>query len=339
VSAAGIGILGTGRALGSRLQTNEELCATTLPGVTPQWILDRTGIHRRYLLGANESSSTLTLAAATRALEAAGVTPEQIGMIVVSTFSSEYLFPPASARLHHDLGVKGGQFYDLQANCTGFVSALTAVSDRMLRDSHVEFALVVGAEVLSPYVDFSDPQTAMYFSDGAGAAVLGPVAAGRGVQASAFFSDTSNYESVRLRGGGSGFPYATRATENGDRNPGFMDQNSLVTWKQVVTHLPPTVRRVCAEAGWSTDDVDLFVFHQANFEIISYVMRKMRLPMSRTFTNVQEIGNTGAASLPIALADAVAAGLLSPGSRVVLAGVGAGFGFGAMCMVWNGGQE
>ncbi len=339
MSAEGIGILGTGRALGSRVQTNEELCATSLPGTTPQWIVDRTGILRRYVVGENETSSSLILAAANRALENAGVTPEQIGMIVVSTFSAEYLFPPASARLHRDLGIKGGQCYDLQANCTGFVSALTAVSDRMFRDQSVQFALVVGAEVLSPFVDYSDVQSAMFFSDGAGAAVLGPVPGGRGVQASAFFTDTPNYDAVRLRGGGSSFPYARRSTAIPGRDPGFMDMNSLVTWKQVVTHLPPTVRRACAQVGWSTDEVDLYIFHQANFEIINYVMKKMRVPMSHTFTNVQEIGNTGAASIPIALADAVAAGLLSPGNRVVLAGVGAGFGFGAICMIWDGGER
>jgi 3-oxoacyl-[acyl-carrier-protein] synthase-3 len=166
--------------------------------------------------------------------------------------------------------------------------------------------------------------------------VLGPVADGRGVLASAFFTDTTNYDAVRLRGGGSSFPYAGKSDPAAGPNPGFMDMNSVVTWKQVVTHLPPTVRRACSQAGWSTDDVDLFVFHQANFEIINYVMKKMRVPMSHTFTNVQEIGNTGAASIPVALADAVAAGRLSPGDRVVLAGVGAGFGFGAVCMIWDG---
>jgi 3-oxoacyl-[acyl-carrier-protein] synthase-3 len=336
VSARGIGILGTGRALGSRVHTNEELCATTLPGTSPQWIVDKTGIQRRYIVGENENSASLTLAAANGALERARVAPEQIGMIVVSTFSSEYMFPPASARLHRDLGVKGGQFYDLQANCTGFVSALTAVSDRMLRDPGVQYALVVGTEVLSPYVDYTDVETAIFFSDGAGAAVLGPVGEGLGIQGSAFYADTSNYDSVRLRGGGSLFPYARRATEGSGRDPGLMEMNGLATWRQAVTHLPPTIRRACEAAGWTTDDVDLFILHQANFEIISYVMKKMHLPMSRTFTNVREIGNAGAASMPIALADAVEAGLLSPGNRVVLAGVGAGFGFGAICLIWDG---
>ena len=334
MTTAAVGILGTGRSLGSRIHTNEELCTTTLRDVTPDWIVEKTGIRQRFIVSDDETASTLTLDAARRAISCANVRPEQIGMVVVSTFSGEYIFPPASARLHRQLGLKGGQFYDLQANCTGFVSALTAVSDRMLRDPSVGHALIVGAEVLSPFVDYADVETAIFFSDGAGAVVLGPVGEGRGVQASAFYADTSNFESVRLRGGGSGFPYG-RDRESAQLASGWMEMNGLATWKQAVTHLPGTIRRACEGAGWAPESVDLFVFHQANLQIISYVMAKMRIPMTRTFTNVQEIGNAGAASIPIALADAVGAGALSTGSRLVLAGVGAGFTFGATCLVWE----
>jgi len=338
VTDRAIGIVGTGRAIGSRVHTNEELCATTLPGTTPEWIVEKTGIRRRYVVQDGETASSLALTSARCALDQARITADRIGMIVVSTFSGDYIFPPVSARLHRDLGATGGQFYDLQANCAGFVSALTAVSDRMQRDPELEYSLVVGAEVLSPYVDYTDVETAIFFSDGAGAAVLGPVARDRGVRSSAFFADTSNFESVRLRGGGSAFPYAARGSRDGGRDPGLMEQNGLATWKQAVTHLPGVIRKACATADWEPGDVDLFVFHQANLQIISYVMQKMRIPMDRTFTNVQDIGNAGAASIPIALADAVAAGKLEPGHRVVLAGVGAGFNFGAMCLTWDGPQ-
>jgi 3-oxoacyl-[acyl-carrier-protein] synthase-3 len=338
VTDRAIGIVGTGRAIGSRVHTNEELHATTLPGTTPEWIVEKTGIRRRYTVQEGESASSLALSAAKCALDQARIKADRIGMIVVSTFSGDYIFPPVSARLHRDLGATGGQFYDLQANCAGFVSALTAVSDRMQRDPALEYSLVVGAEVLSPYVDYGDVETAIFFSDGAGAAVLGPVREGRGIQSSAFFADTSNFDSVRLRGGGSAFPYAARGSGHQGRDPGLMEQNGLATWKQAVTHLPGVVRKACAAAGWAPTEVDLFVFHQANLQIISYVMQKMRIPLDRTFTNVQDIGNAGAASIPIALADAVAAERLAPGDRVVLAGVGAGFGFGATCLTWDGGQ-
>jgi 3-oxoacyl-[acyl-carrier-protein] synthase-3 len=205
----------------------------------------------------------------------------------------------------------------------------------MMRDRSIRYALVVGVEILSPYVDYTDVETAIYFSDGSGAAVLGPVSAGRGVQGSAFFTDSSNYDSVRLRGGGSQFPYAARAAVTTGKNPGLMEMNGLATWKQAVTHLPPTIRRACDQSGFTPKDVDLFIFHQANLQIITYALQKMGVSVSRTFTNVQDIGNTGAASIPIALADVVALGKLSPGQRVVLAGVGAGFNFGATCMIWD----
>ena len=124
-----VGILGTGRALGSRIHTNEELCTTTLRGVSPEWIVEKTGIRQRYVVTDVETSSTLALEAAQQALGRANIRADQIGMVVVGTFSADYVFPPASARLHRDLGLKGGQFYDLQANCTGFISAITSVSD------------------------------------------------------------------------------------------------------------------------------------------------------------------------------------------------------------------
>ena len=245
----GVGIRGTGHALGSRIQSNEELCATTLTSTTPQWILEKTGIQRRYLVSGTESASSLTLASAQGALEAARISPTDLGLIIVCTFSGDYLFPPASAKLHLDLGAKGAQVYDVQANCAGFVTGLTAASDRMFRDPRLRHALVVGMEVLSPFTDGTDPETAVFFSDGAGAAVLGRVAEGSGVQASAFFTDTQNYEAVRLRGGGSAFPYARGAAGPAGRSPGFMEMNGLATWKQAVTHLPPTIRRACELSG------------------------------------------------------------------------------------------
>jgi 3-oxoacyl-[acyl-carrier-protein] synthase-3 len=337
--SAGVGILGTGHALGSRVQSNEELCATTLTSTTPQWILEKTGIQRRYLISETESASSLTLAAAQGALAAAGISPLDLGLIVVCTFSGDYLFPPASAKLHLDLGAKGAQVFDIQANCAGFVTGLTAASDRMHRDPKLRYALVVGTEVLSRFTDGTDVETAVFFSDGAGAAVIGRVGEGRGIQASAFFTDTQNYETVRLRGGGSAFPYAGAAAEPGRKSPGFMDMNGLATWKQAVTHLPPTIRRACEQSGVALAEVDHFVFHQANMNLIQYAMQKMRVPAERAFINVNEVGNTGAASLPIALSQLVRTGRVQRGHKVVLAGVGAGFNFGASVWIWDDAAE
>lgn len=331
----GIGIVGTGRALGTRVHTNEELCSSTLTTTTPAWIVEKTGIRRRFLIAPGETAATMSLAASRAALEAARIGPEDVGLIIVCTFSGDYLFPPASARLHRDLGARGAHIFDVQANCAGFVTGLTAAADRMRADPELRYALVVGVEVLSPFVDWSDIETAIYFSDGAGAAVLGRVDAGRGFQASAFFTDTANFDSVRLRGGGSSFPYPVDAAPAAERSPRYMEMNGLATWKQAVTHLPPTIRRACERAGIALAEVDQFVFHQANQHIIEYSMQKMRVPTKRAIVNVTEIGNTGAASIPIALDEAVRSGLIRDGDKVVIAGVGAGFNFGASAWIWD----
>jgi 3-oxoacyl-[acyl-carrier-protein] synthase III len=208
-------------------------------------------------------------------------------------------------------------------------------SDRLRLDGDLRYALVVGTEVLSPFTDWSDVETAVYFSDGAGAAVLGRVPAGWGIRASAFHTDTANLESVRLRGGGSRFPYALGPGGGSQCSPGYQEMNGLATWKQAVTHLPATVRRACEMAAMPLAEVDLFVFHQANLHLIQYAAQKLRVPLERAFSNVQEIGNTGAASIPIALDQAVRTGLVQDGAKVVLAGVGAGFTFGASAWIWD----
>jgi hypothetical protein len=193
-------------------------------------------------------------------------------------------------------------------------------------------ALVVGVEMCSRYVDRRDVNTAIYLSDGAGAIVLGRRSTDEGIRASAFFTDSSNYESVRMRGGGSSHPLAGRQY---DPAIDTMEMNGIATWKQAITHLPTVMRRCAQKAGVAMSEVDFLVFHQANLRLIEYIVRKMGLGLDRTYTNVQEIGNTGSASLAIALSEAVHKGLIRPGSLVMLAAVGAGFNFGASLWRWH----
>jgi 3-oxoacyl-[acyl-carrier-protein] synthase-3 len=210
--------------------------------------------------------------------------------------------------------MRGGQFYDLAAACSGFVSALTAVADRMNADPSLRYALVVGTELMSPYVDPTDPETMPYFSDGAGAIVLGR--SQFGILSSAFYADTADLDMVRCQRGK------------------YAEMKGLVTGKQAVAHLPDTMRRACERANWALTDTDLIVFHQANEKLIRYFMHAFGLPMERTYTNVARIGNTGVASVPIALADVAQKGLLQRGDRLLLASVGAGFGFGSAAVTW-----
>jgi 3-oxoacyl-[acyl-carrier-protein] synthase III len=325
---SGVAVVGVGRQLGSIVEDNVTLCATL--DVTPEWIVEKTGIEQRRLAGPEETASSLALASAQKALAHAGATAADIDLIICCTFSADYRFPALAAKVHADLGCKGGQMFDLQANCAGFVSGLTAASDRMRLDPSIRNALVIGVEVNSRFISRENADASIYHSDGAGAVVLGR-RPGAGIMGSAFHTDSSNYEAVRVRGGGSTYPSA-----RGSFGPevDFMELNGIATWKQAITHLPSVMRKACEKSGVDMKSVDMFMFHQANLRLIEYLVRKMGASMEKTFTNVQSVGNSGAASLPIALSEAVDNGLLRPGTDVIFAAVGAGFSFGASVWRW-----
>ena len=325
----GVAIVGVGHHLPEHVETNEALCQGL--AVSPEWILEKTGIARRYIAGPDDSASDYATRAARKAMAMAGIDASQVDLIIACTFSGDYIFPPLSAKLHQEIGAKGAQIFDLQANCAGLVAGLTAASDRMMVDGEVRHALVVGVEFNSRYVDRTDVNTSIYLSDGAGAVVLGRCDSGHGIQASAFFTDSSNYEAVRMRGGGSSFTH--RATDQ-DPAARSMEMNGIATWKQAITHMPTVIRRSCEKSGVATKDVDFFVFHQANLRLIEYIVRRMGVGLDRTYTNVQDIGNTGSASVAIALSEAVQKGLIKPDATVVLAAVGAGFNFAASLWRW-----
>ena len=329
-----VSIIGVGHHLPDSWEDNETLCQRL--NVTPEWIVEKTGIQRRYIAGPADTAWQYSVASAKQALEMAGIAPEELGLIIACTFSGDYQFPPLSAKVQQQLDAKQAQVFDLQANCSGFVAGLTAASDRMRVDPTVRYALVIGVELCTRYIDHCDVNTAIYLSDGAGAAVLGHVQGGDGILASAFHTDSSNYEAVRLRGGGASFPNNGRAF-----NPAVdqMEMNGIATWKQAITHLPPTIRKACEKAQVVVKEVDFLVFHQANLRLIEYLIRKLGFDMSKTYTNVADVGNSGAASLAIALSQAVHAGHIQHGAKVVLAGVGAGFNFAASVWQWSMGKE
>lgn len=327
---SGVCIAGTGHHLPTECEDNETLCRNL--SVSPEWIVEKTGIERRYIAGPEDKASDYATIAGRRALEMAGVAVEDVDLIIACTFSGDYIFPPLSAKVQMDLKAVNAQIFDIQANCTGFVTGLTVASDRMKIDPSVRHALVIGVEFLSRYIDRHDVNTAVYLSDGAGAAVLSRSAPDVGILSSAFHTDSSNYEAVRMRGGGSSFPLKGRAF---DPALDLMEMNGLATWKQAITHLPSVIRKACKKSDIDLASVDFLLFHQANLRLIEYVVRKMGFPLSKTYTNVQEIGNTGSASLAIALSEAVSKSLLKNGDVVVLAAVGAGFNFGASVWRWH----
>ena len=322
----GVGIIGTGHYLPSKIQSNEELCEL-IPELTPEWIINKTGIIRRYHLAANETASSMAIEACKNAITNSGIDTKEIGLVIVASFSQDYLFPPMSAKIHSHFGFgKDCQILDINTNCVGLVTALTVASERMKCDNSIKNALVIGAEVLSKYTNPKDKETAVFFSDGASAVVLGRLDDALGFRSAKFMTDSSTYESVRMRGGGSSFPIAEKSE---DFKVLYAEQNGLATWKQAVTNFPVVIQKLLEKENLKIDEIDFFIFHQANGFLIDYLMKKMKVPLSKTYTNVEEIGNTGSASIGIALSEAYSKGLIKKGSNLVIAGVGAGFNFGA----------
>lgn len=326
MSNQGIGIIASGHYLPQTIQTNEALCKM-IAGLTPEWIIAKTGIKRRYHLSADETATSMALMAAEKAITKAAISTKDIGLVIVASFSQDYLFPPLSAKIHALLSLpKTCQVFDVNSNCVGLVTALTLASERMLNDHTIKHALVIGVEVLSKYTDPTDQDTAIFFSDGAAAVVLGTTTEGSGYCCATFLTDSSTFESVRMRAGGSSFPANAIAA---DAKAYFIEQNGLATWKQAVTNLPLVINNLLEKEKMKINDIDFFIFHQANGFLIEYILKKMKIPLTKTYTNVEEIGNTGSASIGIALSEAFEKGFIKSGDNLVIAGVGAGFNFGA----------
>ena len=327
----GIGIIGVGHFLPPHIETNEDLCKI-LRNISPDWIKEKTGITQRYVANIDETASDFAISASTEAIKMAGINHDQIGLIIGCTFSHDYQFPPLSCKVQKELRATNAQAFDIQANCTGFLTGLTIASDRMLIDPTIEYALVIGVELHTRYSDKKDVETAIFLSDGAGSVILGRVPKGQGIIASSFHTDTSTYESVRLRGGGSSYPMSGRKIKP---EIDYMEMKGLATWKQAITNQPISIRRVCEKAQITIEEIDLILFHQANLNLIHYILKKLKLGKEKTYTNIEKIGNTGAASLAIVLSETVKKGILKENQNILMTAVGAGFIYGSSIWKWN----
>ena len=324
-----IGILGVGKYVPKNYLSNQEVESRC--GLESGTIEKKTGVKGRYIAGENDTASGLSTIACREALLDAGVDPIQIGTLIACTFTADYVMPALACKVHQLLGTKKAAAFDLMANCTGFQVGLNVMSDRLSFDNSQSHGIVLGAALHSRFVNWTDSESCMYFGDGFGAAVLGDVPSGYGFLSHDLFSNSSVYESVRIRGGGSTFPMRL---ENIDKKLNYYEINGMEVWKQVVQYQPLVIKNALAKANLSVQDVDFFIFHQANMNLIQYLMGKMRVSMDKTHTNVTEIGNTAEASMAIALCEAVQQNKIKDGDIVVISGVGAGFTFGASVLRW-----
>lgn len=325
----GIGIIGTGKYIPKKVITNEEV--ESLSGVSAIEIFKKTGIKTRFVVDDNETASGISTEAAKIALERANIGADQLDLIVGCTFAGDYIFPAMACKVQEQLGAWKAGAFDVMANCTGFQVGLTLASDRMMIDEDNKYGLVIGSAIQSRYIKWSDPNTAMYFGDGAGAAILGRVPSGYGILSSDILSNGRVYDAVRLRGGGTSYTINSTNVNDGLQ---YYEMNGMEVWKQVIQYQPIVIKNALSKINKKVEDVDFFIFHQANLRLIEYLMGKMKQPMSKTFTNITDIGNTADASMAIALSDAVQNGHIKRDDLVVISGVGAGFIFGATAIRW-----
>jgi len=325
----GVGILGVGHYIPSIEFSNQEIEEKSK--LSAKIIIEKTGIQTRYVVDDKESASAMSVEAARKAIAMAQILPEQVGQVICCTFAGDYVFPAMACKVQEELGAKYAGAFDVMANCTGFQVGLGVLSDRMYCDSDVKYGIVTGTAVQSRYLRWDNPELAMYFGDGAGAAVLGQVPEGYGILANEIFTNGKVFEAVRLRGGGSSYPLRP---ENIDEGLQYYEMDGMEVWKQVIQNQPKVIRQVLAKIGKTIEDVDFFIFHQANLKLIEFMMARMKQPLSKTHTTVEKYGNTADASLAITLSEAVQNGQIKRDQLVVISGVGAGFTFGATVVRW-----
>jgi 3-oxoacyl-[acyl-carrier-protein] synthase-3 len=299
---------------------------------TDEWILQRTGIRERHIVDAGVATSDLGKEAAVKAIAAAGLTPDDVGVIIVGTVTPDMMFPSTACLLQHKIGASRAWGFDLSAACSAFTYALTTASQLVASGAH-EHALVVGADVMSSIIDYKDRSTCVLFGDGAGAVVVSAAAEHDGAILDFEHEvDGSGGPALCMPAGGSHQP-ATRETV--DRRLHYVKQDGAAVFKFAVRKTEEISRRVLDRNGLTPGDIDLFVSHQANRRIIQSAGEKLGINPEKVMINIDRFGNTTAATIPLALNDAVCSGRLKKGHLVLLASVGAGFTVGSVLLRWG----
>jgi 3-oxoacyl-[acyl-carrier-protein] synthase-3 len=321
-------ITGTGTSVPSRIVTNRDL--EKLVDTSDEWIQTRTGIRERRIAAPDESVSQFALEASQRAMEMAGVPPHDIDLIICATVTPDVPIPATACLLQHRLGCDRAAAFDMQAGCSGFIYA-QSVAKQFIVSGRCRNVLVVGAELLSKFLDWTDRTTCVIFADGAGAAVMSEGSLPRGVLASAMHSDGSMSDFICMEGGGSKFP-ATQETVASRMH--FIKMRGNETFKIAVRSIEDVSLEVLGMAGLVPADVSWFIPHQANQRIIDAVRERLGIPAERCYVNIDRYGNTSAASIPIALDEAVRAGKVARGDVILMAAFGAGLTWAASAVRW-----
>ncbi len=329
MNASGAVITGWGYYVPKRVLTNHDL--ERMVGTTDEWIVERTGIRERRIVADGETTSSMATFAARQALERAGVAGRDLDAIIVGTTTPDYLLPTAAALVQEQLGAQRAGIFDLGAACAGFIYGL-AVARGLIAAGTARRVLVIGAETISRYVDWTDRSTCVLFGDGAGAVIVEASTTSHGITSTVLHGDGSKRAHLTVLGGGSKHPPTAASVRDGLH---YIRMQGDEVFKLAVPSMASAAEEALALAGLRCEDVDLLVPHQANLRIIDAVAKRLRLDRSKVFVNIEKYGNTSAASIPIALCEAVAEGRVRQGDHLVFAAFGGGMTWGAAVVEWT----
>ncbi len=321
-------ITGTGAALPNRVLTNTDL--ERMVDTSDEWITTRTGIRERRIAEASETLSKFAVEAARKALRSAKVAPESVELVICATVTPDRPIPATSCTVQHELGCRKAGAFDLAAGCSGFIYAL-AVADQFVRCGAYQHVLIIGGELLSKYIDWKDRTTCIIFADGAGAVVLSAHEGSGGLLSFSLHADGALADFIHVPAGGTALP-ASETTVRQRQH--YIRMRGNETFKLAVRSLEDVSLEVLEACGMTAADIDLMIPHQANRRIIDAVGNRLGIPADKVYINIDRVGNTSAASIPIALDEAVSQGLVRRGDRLLFAAFGAGLTWAAAIVEW-----
>lgn len=322
------GILGTGHAYPEGILTNADLAE--MVDTSDDWITTRTGIKQRRKAAPGEYTSMFAVRAARQAIERARLDPSDIDLLLCATVTPDQILPSTGCIIQAELGANNAAAMDVVAACSGFLYGI-AIANSMIQTGQVKYALVIGAEILTQYVDYTDRQTCVLFGDGAGAAVLGPVEGDRGILGAKIKSDGRYEEQLFSPGGGTRKKPTAETLAAGDH---FFKMKGNELFKVAVRSMAEISRDVLETAGHKPEDIDLFIPHQANQRITEAVADRLNVETAKIYSNIAVHGNTSSASIPIALDECVQSGRIKEGDLVMMASFGGGVTWGGVLVKW-----
>lgn len=322
-------IAGWGRYLPSKVLTNDDLARTV--DTSDEWIRTRTGIGERRIAGPRDTTASMATRAAFAALESADIPPRAVDLVIVATVTPDYLLPATASLVQDAIGAPRAGAFDLNAGCSGFVYAL-ALGASYIQAGAGETVLVIGADTLTRFVDYSDRHTCILFGDGAGAVVLRPTEQRAGVLSFVLGSDGSGEKLLWIPAGGSRTPPSAETVAAREH---YLRMRGNEVYRFAVDAMSKAGKEAIRRAGLTVDDIDLVIPHQGNARIMQATAKAVRIPLERVVCNISRVGNTSAASVPIAICDAAEAGLLTPGKRILFLAFGSGLTWAAMVFEWG----